>query len=443
NVPKATRHSADAFRTESFNMYCQNADTAPAERLRDDLRTFTLLADSVSTMKTFCVNGGESIILIRDAQLRRGPVGTVVGPILRAAWTKEFAKRQKEFSDIVDELLEAAFGDARKDLIEVFGLATAPEKQGQGYATALMHIVNDMSDVQGRGVYLVTTDAYRFFEPLGYSIVQEGFIGVDNPKWSGPPVAIRIVNEKPTACLTEESEQSVLATLLRYETTVLPIMRPMRYRDVPNAAKTSYDAILDDPLTQYLNDVDTAPGLEWRQKLAHAISLTDHVNRNAASTIGGGDAILTLGYPGNRRSQLPPGIISLLNLFDTRELTKRKHEYVDKISVMLKNTFPGDSIEDMIEVEGLATSPARQGHGYGTVLMLFVNAMADVQKRGVYIVTSNSHGFYKRFGYSIVQEDALGVDNPAWKGEPVPLRVMYRRPNKFPITNDSDTTLLS
>ncbi|KAH9846938.1 hypothetical protein C2E23DRAFT_536770 [Lenzites betulinus] len=116
-------------------------------------------------------------------------------------------------------------------------------------------------------------------------------------------------------------------------------------------------------------------------------------------------------------------------------------EFGEKMGVLYKNAF-GDSREDMIEIEGLATAPAQQGKGYGTLLMLFVNAMADVQRRGVYLVTCNTHEFYQRFGYSIVQQDVLGVDNPEWKGDPVPLRIMYRKPRSFPIMAEDDKTSL-
>lgn len=41
---------------------------------------------------------------------------------------------------------------------------------------------------------------------------------------------------------------------------------------------------------------------------------------------------------------------------------------------MLKKAF-GDSIESLIEIQGLATAPEHQGKGYGTALMLLVNAL--------------------------------------------------------------------
>lgn len=40
--------------------------------------------------------------------------------------------------------MKAAFGDNLEDMIEIHGLSTAPEKQGLGYASALMSVVGEM-----------------------------------------------------------------------------------------------------------------------------------------------------------------------------------------------------------------------------------------------------------------------------------------------------------
>lgn len=39
----------------------------------------------------------------------------------------------------------------------------------------------------------MTTDAYRFYEFVGFKLVGERQIAVDNPAWDGAPVTIRIV----------------------------------------------------------------------------------------------------------------------------------------------------------------------------------------------------------------------------------------------------------
>ena len=50
------------------------------------------------------------------------------------------------------------------------------------------------ADAQGRATYLLTTDAYRFYETVGYKLVGEDWLGIDNPKWTGAPVPIRVVS---------------------------------------------------------------------------------------------------------------------------------------------------------------------------------------------------------------------------------------------------------
>ena len=53
---------------------------------------------------------------------------------------------------------------------------------------------SSQADEQGRAVTLVTTDAYKFYEFVGFELVAEKLIGDDNPSWDGPPVPIRIVS---------------------------------------------------------------------------------------------------------------------------------------------------------------------------------------------------------------------------------------------------------
>lgn len=53
-------------------------------------------------------------------------------------------QRRNEIVEKVSELVKAAFGDSPEDMIEIHGLSTAPEKQGLGYASALMSVVGEM-----------------------------------------------------------------------------------------------------------------------------------------------------------------------------------------------------------------------------------------------------------------------------------------------------------
>ncbi len=43
-----------------------------------------------------------------------------------------------------------------------------------------------------------------------------------------------------------------------------------------------------------------------------------------------------------------------------------------------------------------------------------------------YVITDDAKWFYEELGYALVAEDWAGVDNPEWKGDPVPVRTVSR-----------------
>ncbi|OSD04346.1 hypothetical protein PYCCODRAFT_1466307 [Trametes coccinea BRFM310] len=317
-------------------------------------------------------------------------------------------------------MLRAAFGDHVDKLIEVQGLVTAPAKQGQGYGTALMEFANALADAQDRGVYIFTTDAYRFYETVGYTLVEEDVLGVDNPKWKGDPVHIRIVDDF-TAIPRHAPDEDASTPLLRPA-----IVEPLRYADIPKAARLTQRAFDPNTLDRYMRAADTAPARELRQRITLFIDFTDHIMCDQAWTINHGEAILTIGLP-KQKGRLFMLFLPIIKRFYTEELAKRKAEYRQKVAAMLEAAF-GDSVDELIEVQSLATAREKQGSGYGTALMHHANALADSQNRGVYMITSDAHKFYETVGYSIVQEATMGENNPAWDGEPVRIRLMYRAP---------------
>lgn len=111
----------------------------------------------------------------------------------------------------MEAIYNSVFGDKIKDMFEIQFLATIPAKQGRGYGTALVKTVNKMvrrllgsifssmlritqADERGRATYLLTIDAYRFYETVGYKLVGEDWLGVDNPNWTSAPVPVRVVS---------------------------------------------------------------------------------------------------------------------------------------------------------------------------------------------------------------------------------------------------------
>ena len=125
-------------------------------------------------------------------------------------------------------MLKSVFGERVDQMMELSGLATSPAKQGRGYATALVRTLNDMvrstahltfgmnvscaharvllhvrqADSRDCAVWVFTDDAKWFYEELGYVLVAEEWAGVDNPKWKGDPVPLRVVSRKEQNCIS-------------------------------------------------------------------------------------------------------------------------------------------------------------------------------------------------------------------------------------------------
>ena len=53
-------------------------------------------------------------------------------------------QRKLEFRIMITALIKLVLGPEVDEMLEIQGLATAPSKQGRGYATALVKVINDM-----------------------------------------------------------------------------------------------------------------------------------------------------------------------------------------------------------------------------------------------------------------------------------------------------------
>ncbi|KAH9936883.1 uncharacterized protein BXZ73DRAFT_100298 [Epithele typhae] len=105
--------------------------------------------------------------------------------------------RVRDFGGMVVKLRQEAVGERAEEMIELTGLATAPEKQGRGYASALMHALHEIADENGLAIWLATTDAMGFYALFGYKLAAEGWIGQENPEWDGGPIPVRIMIREP------------------------------------------------------------------------------------------------------------------------------------------------------------------------------------------------------------------------------------------------------
>ncbi|KAM5540656.1 hypothetical protein V8D89_005687 [Ganoderma adspersum] len=171
--------------------YCQSdaTDRSPAMyELREKVLTTVSFATAIRRKRILTVDHGSAICAYRLPGENTSQLLVLLARLSKVITSKEAAKRAAETRDAIIGLMESSLGDRMKDMIEISSLATAPEAQGRGYGTALVEAVIRLGDEQGRAVFLVTTDAYRFYEFVGFKLVGERQVAVDNPTWDGAPM---------------------------------------------------------------------------------------------------------------------------------------------------------------------------------------------------------------------------------------------------------------
>ncbi|RDX44703.1 hypothetical protein OH76DRAFT_1559523 [Lentinus brumalis] len=205
-------------------------------------------------------------------------------------------------------------------------------------------------------------------------------------------------------------------------------VKPLRYSNIPQATSSTYNATLVESMVRYFDDVDSTPLPASRRKLLIALGYADVVRRGRVLTINRGDSNLSYCVSGEKRAgPLVLWVHTLFNGFKSAELRKRETEIGTKLRAMFKSAL-GDRVNEMMELAGLATAPEKQGRGYATALVKALNDMADARGCAVFVITDDAKWFYEELGYVVVAEDWAGVDNPKWKGDPVPVRLMVREP---------------
>ncbi|KAI0660884.1 hypothetical protein C8Q70DRAFT_912728, partial [Cubamyces menziesii] len=191
-------------------------------------------------------------------------------------------------------------------------------------------------------------------------------------------------------------------------------------------------AFVNDPVMVYYGSVDTAPFFHVRWKIRHNMTLLDAVHQRRVLTINGGESLLEYGAPGNNEpSKAYNFLFGLLEKFNTPELTKRKGEFRGKIKAMVQQAF-GERVNDMYDIQILGTAPEAQNRGYASALVNAVSEIGDADGHDVWLLTSDAYPFYESLGFSIVRSDALGVDNPRWKGGPIPLHIVSNQSLQIP-----------
>jgi GNAT superfamily N-acetyltransferase len=108
---------------------------------------------------------------------------------------------------------------------------------------------------------------------------------------------------------------------------------------------------------------------------------------------------------------------------------ERAEENTRKMTAVIQNTI-GDNAKDMLCVNGICTSPASQGRGYGGAVLDSITSIADAQGRAAWLISSNINNteFYNSHGFMTVGTYVVGDENPEWHEIPVVISIMVRKP---------------
>ncbi|KAI0684217.1 hypothetical protein C8T65DRAFT_748857 [Cerioporus squamosus] len=175
-----------------------------------------------------------------------------------------------------------------------------------------------------------------------------------------------------------------------------------------------------------------------RDILRRVIKSGENVHRGRVLAVDHGAATLIYTLPGDKPGTVTAFFGQLLSLTESTEFKNRRAEVGKKLALLVESAL-GSRVDDMILLDGLATLPAKQGRGYASALVRTLNTMADEQDRAVYLTTVDAQKFYESLGYHLVAEELVGGDNPSWKGEPIPAKLMMREPHSAKRTMGTGT----
>ncbi|KAI0065975.1 hypothetical protein BV25DRAFT_1821705 [Artomyces pyxidatus] len=220
-----------------------------------------------------------------------------------------------------------------------------------------------------------------------------------------------------------------------------PTTQLIRYSHIPIVFDTSKKALRDDPVELYVVRPEDTKG-SWKfhvwDKLSNVVFLIDLcglVRTKRGLTIKKGRSVI-LWVPAVdaftlRRlpSKKPPPrdtLASLAKRFKSPQQLRRGTEWKDKLTAAIQAVI-GDEANQYYYIDGLATHPDYQGHGFATTLLNAVLQLADDQGRPTWLGSSNimNTGFYESFGFVEAARITLG-DDPEWTSEPVIALLMVR-----------------
>ncbi|KAI0832527.1 hypothetical protein BC628DRAFT_1406981 [Trametes gibbosa] len=195
DIPRGADTIHRAFIPDSLMIYFTSVDTAPFPEGRAKARYYLMFDSGIRQNRVLTVEGGMAALKYQVPGGPEDPWPHVYAEALlrKVTDTQELTKRLIEFAEKAKAMVLDAFGEKVGDMYEIQSLGTSPEVQGRGYGSALVTAVTDLADADGHDVWLVTTDAYAFYEGLGFSVVRSATVGDENPMWKGEPIVIRVM----------------------------------------------------------------------------------------------------------------------------------------------------------------------------------------------------------------------------------------------------------
>ncbi|KAF7798331.1 hypothetical protein EIP86_009552 [Pleurotus ostreatoroseus] len=228
--------------------------------------------------------------------------------------------------------------------------------------------------------------------------------------------------------------------------------------DIPTAVAAALDAFADDPLGAYIADTPDSPGPAAEraaERAELAATYAQLVHRRRAWTVDGVSvvgytpyrtserrgvptlsdaAVRSRRFPGDAKPAAQDPLDALLRRLHplwfrrvvlSREQKKRLDEIKDRVAQAAAAAL-GPRLSTTAYIGLVCTARAAQGRGYASALIARVTAQADRERRGTWLVSSNTanEGFYNSVGFVTRGEIVVGEGNKTWGRPPVVMHLV-------------------
>ncbi|KAI0086667.1 hypothetical protein BDY19DRAFT_340915 [Irpex rosettiformis] len=225
----------------------------------------------------------------------------------------------------------------------------------------------------------------------------------------------------------------------RKETTMdhSPVIRKLRFVDIPKAVRMIVAAMENDPTIHYFRDTSDAKADYWQKKWKYnmAIILANAIRKDEAWTVGDVYACLVFEPADQTEDILDKLVYGMLRIFNrtvapqlySRQQKRRGAEWKVKSEEAIRVTLGGRK-RSMWYLAELATHPDHQGHGFGSALVRSFTERVDKHGGLSWLMSSNieNTAFYNSLGFITKAEIPLGDSDPDWHGPPVVNSLMIR-----------------